>query len=41
MFDLRHEGDYEDFVDVQAEDIEEFTPLVHTLVEKLKGLIDI
>lgn len=41
MFNLRHEGDYEDFVDVQAEDLEEFTPLVRSLVQKLKGLTEI
>ena len=40
MFDLRHEGDYEDFIEVQAEDIEEYTPLVRELVEKLKSLIE-
>lgn len=38
MFDLRHEGDYEDFVDVERADIEEYTPQVQDLVEKLKKL---
>lgn len=39
MFDLRHEGDYEDFIDVEREDIEEYTPQITVLVKKLKGLI--
>lgn len=38
MFDLRHEGDYEDFVDVERADIEEYTPQVCLLVEKLKSI---
>ena len=38
MFDLRHEDDYEDFIDVERADIEEYTPQVHQLVEKLKKL---
>lgn len=40
MFDLRHEGDYEDFVDVEREDIEEYIPRVKELVEKLKNLVE-
>lgn len=40
MFDLRHEGDYEDFIEVQSEDIEEYTPQVCALVSKLKKLIE-
>lgn len=40
MFDLRHEGDYEDFIDVQEEDIAEYTPKVCALVEKLKLLAE-
>lgn len=40
MFDLRHEGDYEDFIDVEREDIEEYTPKVIALVEKLKSLVE-
>ena len=40
MFDLRHEGDYEDFVDVEREDIEEYIPRVKELVEKLKILVE-
>ena len=35
MFDLRHEGDYEDFIDVERLDIEEYTPQVKALVEKI------
>ena len=41
MFDLRHEGDYEDFIEVQKEDIEEFSPLVCTLIDRLKELIEL
>ena len=40
MFDLRHEGDYEDFIDVERADIEEYIPRVKELVEKLKSLVD-
>lgn len=40
MFDLRHESDYEDFIDVECTDIEEYTPQVKMLVEKLKRLTD-
>ena len=39
MFDLRHEGDYEDFIDVERADIEEYTPQVKALVKKLKSLL--
>ena len=41
MFDLRHESDYEDFIDVESTDIEEYTPQVKELVEKLKRLAEI
>ena len=41
MFDLRHEGDYEDFVDIERADIEEYTPQVRELVDKLKRLTEI
>jgi len=41
MFDLRHEGDYEDFIDVERADIEEYTPQVIALVSKLKSLVEI
>ena len=41
MFDLRHESDYEDFIDVESSDIEEYTPQVKELVEKLKRLAKI
>ena len=41
MFDLRHEGDYEDFIDVERLDIEEYTPQVKRLVEKLINLVEI
>ena len=40
MFELRHEGDYEDFVDVERADIEEYIPRVKELVEKLKNLVE-
>ena len=38
MFDLRHEGDYEDFIDVDRSDIEEYTPQVTALVEKINRI---
>ena len=40
MFNLRHEDDYEDFIDVERVDIEEYTPKVRQLVDKLKSLTD-
>ena len=40
LFDLRHEGDYEDFIDAEQADIEEYIPQVVALVEKLKSLIE-
>ncbi|MBR6446013.1 MAG: HEPN domain-containing protein [Prevotella sp.] len=40
MYNLRQESDYEDFIEVHAEDIDEFMPKVVDLVEKLKSLID-
>jgi uncharacterized protein (UPF0332 family) len=40
MFELRHEDDYEDFIDVERADIEEYTPQVVALVKKLKSLVD-
>ena len=39
MFDLRHEDDYEDFIDIERADIEEYTPQVSKLVKKLENLI--
>ena len=39
LFELRHEGDYEDFIDVERADIEEYTPQVTALVTKLKNLL--
>lgn len=41
MFDLRHEGDYEDFIDVERTDIDEYAPHVQELVDKLKKLAKI
>jgi uncharacterized protein (UPF0332 family) len=38
--ELRHEGDYEDFIDVERADIEEYIPRVKELVEKLKSLVE-
>ena len=40
MFDLCHEDDYEDLIDVERADIEEYTPQVVALVEKLKSLVE-
>jgi uncharacterized protein (UPF0332 family) len=39
MFSLRHEDDYEDFIEVERADIEEYTPQVSALVKKLKSLV--
>ena len=41
MFTLRHEDDYEDFIDVELADIEEYTPQVTALVKKLKDLVEL
>lgn len=38
MFNMRHEGDYEDFEEAYEEDILEAAPKVKQLVEKLIGL---
>ena len=40
LFELRHEGDYEDFIDVERADIEEYIPQVKALVDKLKNLVE-
>ena len=41
MFSLRHEDDYEDFIEVEKADIEEYTPQVTALVKKLKDLVEV
>ncbi len=41
MFSLRHEDDYEDFIEVERADIEEYTPQVTALVNKLKTLVEV
>jgi len=38
MFSLRQESDYEDFLEVSKQDIEELTPLVKNLINKIKDL---
>lgn len=40
IFSLRHEDDYEDFIEVERADIEEYTPQVVSLVNKLKSLVE-
>ncbi len=40
MFDLRHEGDYEDFIELKKEDVDEVSPRVKELVKKLTTLIE-
>mgnify|MGYP002620898127 CR=1 FL=1 len=40
MFSLRHEDDYEDFIEVERADIEEYMPQVASLVNKLKSLVE-
>lgn len=39
LFDLRHEGDYEDFVEVDEEDINRLLPDSKELIERLKQLV--
>ena len=41
MFSLRHEDDYEDFIEVERTDIDEYTPQVSALVKKLKDLVEV
>ena len=41
MFSLRHEDDYEDFIEVEKADIDEYTPQVTALVKKLKDLVEV
>ena len=41
MFSLRHEDDYEDFIEVERADIDEYTPQVTALVKKLKDLVEV
>ena len=41
IFNLRQESDYDDFMEVQMADIEEYTPRVTELVDKLRSLIDL
>ena len=41
MFSLRHEDDYEDFIEVERADIDEYTPQVTALVNKLKDLVEV
>ena len=41
MFSLRHEDDYENFIEVEKADIDEYTPQVTALVEKLKNLVEV
>ena len=41
MFSLRHEDDYEDFIEVERTDIDEYTPQVTALVKKLKNLVEV
>lgn len=38
MFNMRQEGDYEDFVETTEEDIKEAMPRVRELMEKLIAL---
>ena len=41
MFSLRHEDDYEDFIEVERADIDEYTPQVTALVNKIKDLVEV
>lgn len=40
LFGMRHEGDYEDFIDFSKEDIIPFLPLVEGFVQKVSKLIN-
>ncbi len=35
LFSLRQEGDYEDFVDVTEEKIQQYLPMVKALLDKM------
>lgn len=39
LFGMRHEGDYEDFIDFEKEDVEPIFPLVQNFLEKIQALI--
>jgi uncharacterized protein (UPF0332 family) len=41
LFTLRQESDYEDFIDIQQEDLDDILPSTINLVKKLQELIDI
>lgn len=38
LFDLRQESDYDDFIDVEEEDVMHYLPEVETLVQKIISL---
>lgn len=40
LFELRQEADYDDFMDADEVDINEYLPQVKTLLDKIKSLID-
>lgn len=40
LFELRQEADYDDFMDAEEVDINEYLPQVKTLLDKIKSLID-
>lgn len=40
LFELRQEADYDDFMDADEADINEYLPQVKTLIEKIKSLIN-
>ena len=39
LFGMRHEGDYEDFVDFTSEDVEPLLPIVTDFVGRMKKMI--
>ena len=41
LFTLRQESDYEDFIDIKQEDLDDILPSTINLVKKLQELIDI
>ena len=39
LFGMRQEGDYEDFIDFDKEDVEPLIPIVNDLVERIKAMV--
>lgn len=39
LLGMRHEGDYEDFIDFEKEDVEPFFPVVKDFLDKIQVLV--